>query len=153
MNEEEINRIFQTRYTKAVVFMKRFKVIYSVLCLAMALIGIYVYTLSKSVPAMMFFIILSALCYFLLDKFLFRRWSENKLKKILQDAEQSIVGSIWGVQSGFGIHQINYSYRVGNKKIKAYDLVNRQQINSVYEGLEIPVRYIKDNPKLGYIEI
>ena len=96
---------------------------------------------------------LSILCYFLMETFLFKRWSENKLRKILNEAEETVVGSIWGVRSGFGVHQINYSYCVGDKKYKAYDLVNKQQISSVYEGLEIAVHYMKNNPKLGYLEI
>ncbi len=119
----------------------------------MVVMGIYYYIKSDSFFILGFFLSIPAVCYPLMEIKLFRRWSDKKLRQILTESSEQIVGSIWGVQSAFGVHQINYSYCVGNKKYKAYDIVNKQQFLTVYEGLEIPVRYMKNKPKQGYIEI
>ena len=150
MNGTEINEIFESRYNKAMLWVRRFKIVYFVACVILVLIAI---SMIWVFPPLFFFIIaIPAICYPLLHFKLFNRWAEKTLRNILNEATETTMGTVSEIQ-GIGLYQINYSYVVDGKKIKAYDLVSKQQALSHYKGLEVPVHYIKRKPSFGYLEI
>lgn len=152
MNESEINRIFQQRYNQVMRWVQRFKVIYFSACLILVLIAISMIWIYY--PLFFFIIVIPAICYPLMHVNLFRRWSEKRLRRILTDATETTHGEVLQTQGASGIHQINYSYSVNEKKYKAYDIVNPQQfVGDFYEGLKITIRYDPNKPKISYIEI
>lgn len=149
MNENEINRIFQQRYNKAVRRTRRFSQIYLVLCLAMPIMGLMWFG-----PYFWIMIVIPLICYPFMHFRLFNRWTEKKLRTILTEATAKNEGIVLSLEGASGIHQINYSYSVNGKTHKAYDIVNPQQfVSSFYKDLKIPIRYNPNNPKISYIEI
>lgn len=149
MNESEINRIFQERYDRAVKKMRTSHKLYIGLCLAIPIMGVAWFG-----PYYWIMIILPLLCYPIAYFKHFKRWKRATRVDVLRSATETGSGKVLEVPPAiFGIYQINYRYMANGKKYTAYDMVNKQQYFSVYENLEIPIKFDPNKPNLSYIEI
>ena len=144
-NAEE--QIFSERYWKAHRQNKVFHTIYAMGCGGLFLAGVLQFEKLWAMTA------LSAFCYPFMYSKLFSRWDAFSLLEKIRAATAKTTGSVFGVQSVLGIHQINYSYSIQGKKYKGYDLITSEQAASYKPSDPIKVSYSQSNPKISMIKM
>ena len=160
MNPTE-EKIFEDRYWHAARFCKTVHIIYAIACGSGVLAGVILAGINLAgvnldvgiqSQRLWILVVVPVICYPLSYIMLFSKWSPRALLRKIRRTTAEVDGTIEGVQTIFGFHQINYSYTIDGKKRRGFDAGSHLLAASVAKGDHITVSYTESDPKISMLK-
>jgi len=138
------SHIFKERYDTASKYSLRFQRVYSVACLGLLIAGAFL----RNWPM----IGVAVVCYPVMQIYGFTKWSRDGLLTKIRRTSTRAEGVVIQILPLFNLTQVSYSYRVGNKRYRRYDLLDKKTANTFNVGQKITVSHSLSTPGLTMIK-